>query len=144
MEECGAGMIVVDANVIAYFLLQTEKTEVAEEIWKKDMDWLAPLLWRSEVRNILANYIRHNLLAIEQAQVVMDKAHELMHEREHFVSSARVLELAASSRCSAYDCEYVALAQQFGLPLITFDKAIVQNFPAIAMDPQDFLTQGLS
>ena len=137
-------MIVVDANVIAYFLMKTEKTEVAEKIWKKDMDWLAPLLWHSEVRNILTNYVRHNMLAVEQAQVVMDKAHELMHEREHFVSSARVLELAASSHCTAYDCEYVALAQQFDLPLITFDKAIVQNFPTVAIFPGDFLNPNFS
>jgi len=137
-------MIVVDANIIAYFLLLTEKTEVAEKIWAKDMGWYAPLLWRSEVRNILTNYIRHNLLTLEQAQVVVDKAHELMHEREHFVSSTRVLELAASSRCTAYDCEYVALAQQFGLSLVTFDRAIVQYFPSIAIPPQDFLTQNLS
>jgi predicted nucleic acid-binding protein len=137
-------MIVVDANVIAYFLLQTEKTEIAEKIWKKDMGWFAPLLWRSEVRNILINYIRHNLLTIEQAQIVMDKAHDLMHEQEHLVSSARLLELAASSRCTAYDCEYVALAQQFGLPLITFDKAIVENFPTVAIFPQDFLGQNFS
>jgi predicted nucleic acid-binding protein len=137
-------MIVVDANVIAYFLLQTEKTEVAEQIWAKDMNWFAPLLWRSEVRNILTNYIRNNLLTLERAQIVMDKAHELMHEREHFVSSARVLELATSSRCTAYDCEYVALAHQFGLSLVTFDKAITQNFPATAILPQNFLSQNLS
>lgn len=137
-------MIIVDANIIAYFLLQTEKTEVVEKIWAKDMDWYAPLLWRSEVRNILTNYIRHNLLTLEQTQVVMDKAHEIMHEREHFVSSTVVLELAASSHCTAYDCEYVALAQQFGLTLVTFDKTIVQNFPAATMFPQDFLAQNLS
>jgi predicted nucleic acid-binding protein len=137
-------MIIVDANIIAYFLLQTEKTEMAEKIWAKDMDWYAPLLWRSEVRNILTNYIRHNLLTLEQAQGIMEQAHEVMREREHFVSSARVLELAGSSRCTAYDCEYVALANQFGLLLITFDKMIVQNFPKIAMFPQDFLAQNLS
>ena len=132
-------MIVVDANIIAYFLLQSDKTEIAEKIWAKDMDWYAPLLWRSEVRNILTNYIRHNLLSLEQVQMVMDKAHEIMHEREHFVSSAVVLELAASSRSIAYDCEYVALAQQFGLALITFDKGIVRDFPEVAMFPQDYL-----
>jgi predicted nucleic acid-binding protein len=86
----------------------------------------------------------NNEVIVLLEQEVMEKAHTLLAERENFGSSDQVLEFAASSRCTAHDCEYVALAQQFALPLITIDKAIVQNFPAIAMDPQDFLTQGLS
>jgi hypothetical protein len=36
------------------------------------------------------------------------------------------------------------MAQQFGIPLVTFDKAVVQNFPVVAIFPQDFLSQNFS
>jgi predicted nucleic acid-binding protein len=132
-------MIVVDANLVAYLLLVTEKTELAVQVLARDADWYVPFLWRSEVRNILTNYIRHNLLTLEEAQVIMQKAHVLLSEHEYFVSSDQVLALTASSRCTAYDCEYVALAQQYDLPLVTFDKEVVRNFPEVAKFPQDYL-----
>ena len=52
--------------------------------------------------------------------------------REEVVRSERVLQLVASSRCSAYDCECVAAAQQLGVPLITADRALLEAFPAVA------------
>ncbi|MBN1449454.1 MAG: type II toxin-antitoxin system VapC family toxin [Anaerolineales bacterium] len=137
-------MIIVDANLVAYLLLKTEKADLAERVFAKDAEWYVPILWRSEVRNIIVNYIRHNLLALPEALDIVEKAHTLFADREYFVSSDHVLELAASSRCTAYDCEYVALAQQFGIPLVTFDKVVVQNFPAVAIFPRDFLNQHLS
>jgi predicted nucleic acid-binding protein len=137
-------MIIADANLVAYLLLKTEKAGLAEQVFARDAEWYVPILWRSEVRNIVVNYIRHKLLTLTEAQDVLKNAHALFSDREYFVSSDHVLELAASSRCSAYDCEYVALAQQFGISLVTFDKAIVKNFPTIAVFPQDFLGQGFS
>jgi predicted nucleic acid-binding protein len=137
-------MIIADANLIAYLLLKSEKSGLAEQVFARDAEWYAPILWRSEVRNIVVNYIRHDLLTLPEAQEVIKKAHALFVDREYFVTSERVLELAASSRCTAYDCEYVALAQQFGIPLVAFDKAIVQNFPTIAIFPQEFLNQNIS
>lgn len=132
-------MIIVDANLIAYLVLDTEKTEIAEKVLAKDSDWYAPLLWRSEVQSVLANYIRHNLLTLTTAQAVMEKALKLMADREYFVSSELVLNLAVTSGCTTYDCEYVALAHQSGVSLVTFDKEIVKKFSETAFFPQDFL-----
>jgi hypothetical protein len=56
---------------------------------------------------------------------------------EEAVQSERVLQLVASSRCSADDCEFVAAAQQLGVPLITADRALLEAFPGIAQ-PQPF------
>jgi predicted nucleic acid-binding protein len=132
-------MIVADANMIAYLFLTTDKTSLAEQVWAKDSEWFVPFLWRSEVLNILTNYMRHNLLTLEQTQEIMERAHVFLSEHEYFVSSDQVLALTASSRCTAYDCEYVALAQQYDLPLVTFDKEVVRNFPEVAKFPQDYL-----
>jgi len=54
------------------------------------------------------------------------------------VASEQVLQLATSSGgCSAYDCEFVAAAQQLGVPLVTEDRAILTAFPGLArsLDP---------
>jgi len=46
-----------------------------------------------------------------------------------------VLDLASASGCSAYDCEYVALARHLDVKLITTDKQILQSFPETAIIP---------
>jgi len=129
-------VIVVDTNVIAYFLLPGEHTEQAERVFHRDPVWAAPLLWRSEFRNVLAVYMRQGRLLLEHALQLMDKAEILMQEREYEVSSVRVLSLVAGTRCSAYDGEFVVLAQDLGLSLVTSDARLLAEFPAtaIAMD----------
>jgi predicted nucleic acid-binding protein len=94
------------------------------------------LLWRSEFRNVLSLYVRRNILALQDAQQIMDAAIELMRGREYEVVSARVLSLAAASGCSAYDCEFVALAEDLDLFLVTCDRQILDQFPsrAVALD----------
>ena len=51
-------MIAVDTNVIADLYLESEFTARAEALLEIDSDWAAPLLWRSEFRNILAGATR--------------------------------------------------------------------------------------
>ena len=54
------------------------------------------------------------------------------------VASEQVLQLATSSRCSAYDCEFVAAAQQLGVPLVNEDRAILAAFPHLARSLDQF------
>jgi predicted nucleic acid-binding protein len=132
-------MIVVDANLIGNFLVKSENSSLAIQVFEKDPDWYAPLLWQSEVRSIMTGYFRHNLLTLDQAYQIMDEAHGLMIEHERFISSNLVLELVGTSKCTSYDCEYVALAKGMNLALVTFDKQVVGAFPRIAIFPQDFV-----
>ena len=122
-------MIVVDTNVIAYFLLGGEKTPSARAIFERDSKWAAPLLWRSEFRSVLAMFIRQGKLTSERAIEFMNEAETLMQGEEYQVDSGRVLKLIDSSNCSAYDCEFIALAQHLDVPLITSDKQILNEFP---------------
>jgi predicted nucleic acid-binding protein len=48
------------------------------------------------------------------------------------VNSLDVLRLVQQSKCSAYDCEFVALARSLNVPLITMDKQILKDFPTTA------------
>lgn len=125
-------MIVVDTNVIAYLLLPGVATRAAEQLVRQDAEWSAPLLWRSEFRNVLAGYLRRRLLDLETAIRIADGAAELLRGREFAVGSAEVLEAVAASSCSAYDCEFVVLARELGVPLVTTDRRILRDFPLVA------------
>jgi len=131
-------MIIVDTNVIGYLYLTSERSAQAEQALLKDPLWSAPLLWRSEFRNVLAFYIRKKIIRLGEAQQLMEEALHLMHAREFEVASHQVLGLAASSTCSAYDCEFVALAKDLDAPLITVDKQILSQFPETAISLEKF------
>jgi len=65
--------------------------------------------------------------------MIMEEAELLMDENEFVVDSAEVLALCGRSPCSAYDCEFVALARQFRIPLVTLDEGILSAFPEDAI-----------
>ena len=126
-------MIVVDVNVLAYLYLPGPFTTAVEKLLLRDAQWAAPRLWRSEFRNILATYMRKNLLTLEQANDMFKSAEDLLSTNEYEVSSLQVLQLSQDSDCSAYDCEYVALARHLKIPLFTADKALLKAFPGLAI-----------
>ena len=131
-------MIVVDTNIIGYLYLANERSVQTEQALVKDPQWAAPLLWRSEFRNVLALYIRKQILTLTEAQRIMEEAMGLMQDREYEVNSLQVLRLVASSTCSAYDCEFVALAQDLDVRLVTVDAQILDQFPGTALSLEDF------
>ena len=126
-------MIVVDTNILAYLYLPTELSASAEALLAKESDWAVPLLWRSEFRNILAGYLRRGILPYEAALAIQTEAEALVAGAEHDVSSRSVLELVRDSDCSAYDCEFVALAKALDVKLVTADKKLLRAFPTVAM-----------
>ena len=126
-------MIVVDSNVVAYLYLPGDYTETAEALLEHDSDWAAPLLWRSEFRNILAGCMRRKTLTFEAARDLQLEAESLLAGAEHEVDSRLVLELVRDSDCSAYDCEFVALAGTLGVKLVTMDAKLLKAFPKYAV-----------
>jgi predicted nucleic acid-binding protein len=126
-------MIVVDTNVLAYLYLPGEYTAAAEALLEQDSDWAAPILWRSEFRNILAGYLRRKAITFEQANSLQREAESLLEGAEFEVESLAVLELVRDSDCSAYDCEFIALAMKLDTKLITMDKKLLRAFPQRAI-----------
>jgi predicted nucleic acid-binding protein len=127
-------MIVVDANVIVYLLTPGSQSELAWSAAERDDDWRVPTLWRSEVRNALLGIVRARQLDAADAIASMNRAERLLMGSSHEVDSAHVLELALSSGCSAYDCEYVSLADSLDVRLVTSDREILAAFPERAVD----------
>lgn len=132
-------MIVADTNTIAYLYLPTAQTDDVVSLLHKDPHWVAPLLWRSEFRNVLALYVRKGIIDLSTAIAMQSQAEQQLAENEYSVNSMDVLALASGNGCSAYDCEFVSLAKLLNLKLITGDKKLVQLFPGIAMTAGDYL-----
>jgi predicted nucleic acid-binding protein len=126
-------VIVVDTNVLAYLYLPGVHSVAAESLLEDEPEWAAPVLWRSEFRNILAGYLRRGSLTFEEMCAVQREAEELLAGSEYEIDSASVLELVRDSDCSAYDCEFVALAAKLGTKLVTMDKKLLRAFPARAV-----------
>ncbi|MGE3979277.1 MAG: type II toxin-antitoxin system VapC family toxin [Nitrospira sp.] len=131
-------MIVADTNLLIYLYVQGERTEESEAILRRDATWTVPLLWRSEFRNALIGLVRKEVLAIDKALSIVDEAERWLAGYEYSVISRHVLTLADRSGCSAYDCEFVALAQDLGIPLVTTDQQILKAFPSLAISPDVF------
>ena len=126
-------MIVVDTNILACTLLPYEHSAQADALFKKDPDWAAPILWRSEFRNLLAGYLRRKTLTFDEALKVQAEAEAMLAGNEHEADSRRVLELVRDSECTAYDCEFVSLAMRLGVKLVTMDSKLLRAFPRHAM-----------
>jgi len=134
-------VIVADTNIVCYrWMLSSHSAEV-DKLLANDADWIAPLLWRSEFRNALAGAIRQNHVTLELANGIIQRAESHFANREFAVSSQAVLALVANSMCSAYDCEFVALATEQRVPLVTMDRQILHDFPDIAVSLQEFIRE---
>jgi len=126
-------MIVVDTNIISYFYISGEHSNQAEQLLIADPHWNAPALWRSEFRNVLSQYMRKEILTFDEILLIIQQAEKLLADNEFEIPSANIMRLVDSSSCSAYDCEFVALAQYLNVPLITADKKVLREFPNIAL-----------
>ena len=134
-------MIVVDTNVLAYLLLPGGSGAVAEQVLARDPRWAAPLLLALRVpkraRRVGPARAR-SLWTGRSPPPSMPRTY--VRGREYIASPARdVLELAERSGCTAYDCEFVALAQELGVRLVTSDRQVLAAFPETAVSPEAFV-----
>ncbi|HXJ84195.1 MAG TPA: type II toxin-antitoxin system VapC family toxin [Candidatus Methylomirabilis sp.] len=131
-------MIVTDTNLVVYLYVHGQHTAAAEGVLRRDHVWAAPLLWRSELRNSLLGLVRRRVLDLDRAVAIASDAERLLGGSEYSVTSASVLPLALRSGCSAYDCEFVALALDLDVRLITVDRQVLRAFPGTAVPAEEF------
>ena len=132
-------MIVVDTNVIHYCWVRGQDTDVAQAVRQKDPEWHVPILWRSELRNVLTAYLRRKLLTRPQIVNILNTADRALLEYQHMIPDDLVLDIVATTALTAYDAEFVALATALSAPLVTADKAVLRAFPDRAMAMEAFL-----
>ena len=72
-------------------------------------------------------------MTFDQACSLQREAESLLAGAEFAVDSSAVLELVRDSDCSAYDCEFIALAIKLNTKLVTVDKKLLREFPTRAI-----------
>ncbi len=130
-------MIVADTNLIVYLFITGDQTTLAQDVLARDPHWIVPPLWQSEFRNVLAGYIRRGM-NVSQANEIMKDAMLTLENRQVMPSSEKIFELVSKSDCTAYDCEFVALAHQLDIALVTADKQLRKQFPNSTMSLEEF------
>ena len=133
-------MIVVDTDVIGYFWIRMDvgRASLARDVREKDDDWVAPRIWQSEFRNVLRGYLAGDYMTLAEALDYAEMAEDDLRESTHSVPTQPVLELVEETGHSAYDCEYVALAQELDVPLGTGDTTVADRFPDTAVLLEDY------
>ena len=125
-------MIVADSNLIASCVLMSEATESALKLRAQDGDWRMPRLWRYELMNILATMIKTKRLERETADRLYRQLVDVLGPGEQDPDPTRVLALVEEHGISGYDAQFVALAQELGVPLYTQDREVLKKFPLLA------------
>ena len=134
-------MIVVDTNVIHYCWVRGQHTDVAQAVRRRDPDWHVPILWRSELRNVLTAYLRRELMSREQVVGILNAADQALAGSEHIIADELVLDVVAGSTLTAYDAEFVALASALSVSLVTADRAVLKAFPDRALTMEEFVSR---
>jgi len=129
-------VIVVDTNLVAYAVLPGERTADALRLAEHDAQWLAPTLWRRELRNVLATLMRVRQLPLARALAAFEAAEQLVTDASVEPSTEECLRLATRGRISAWDAEFVFVAEALGLPLVTADRRLARACPGsvVALD----------
>lgn len=132
-------MIVVDANILAYFFMEGEKTQAARRLREADAHWVAPEIWRHEFANILVCACLFSKLPLPEAQRIWKDAEDLMRDNEYAADLSCVLPLAIEGGATAYDSEYILLARSLGVACITEEGPLRKAFPADTVSMAVFL-----
>jgi predicted nucleic acid-binding protein len=126
-------MIVVDANVLVYWATDSPQTDHVDELRTRDSNWRTVPLWRYEFTNAIAMMVRAKVLSQPKALDALAKADALMTPREYTVPQSDVLRLTNHYNISAYDAQYITLAQLLGVTCVTADARLARKTQGISL-----------
>ncbi|MCX7169554.1 MAG: type II toxin-antitoxin system VapC family toxin [Proteobacteria bacterium] len=132
-------MIVIDANILIYSLIESDYTPLIERLRAKDSDWRTTALCLHETLNVLATYQRRGILTLAQSRELLVHAERFIQVAQGEVDMDAALSVAAKYAVTGYDAQYLALAQSLNAPLITEDRKLRQAVPGVAFSLREFL-----
>jgi predicted nucleic acid-binding protein len=114
-------MQVIDTNIVAYLLLQGDRTAAARALFARDPDWRSDSLVLVEFCNVLATMVRKRLLPSAQARETLSKAGQILEPRLHPAAHDASLVAAEEFDISVYDARFLVVARAMGTRLVTED-----------------------
>jgi predicted nucleic acid-binding protein len=122
-------VVLVDTNVLAYLMLEGDRTSAAQELFERDADWRSEAFIMVEFSNVLTTYVRTKVLSRDQGLKLLAGAEKLVPVLTS-VQNARAVEVATQFGISAYDARFVALAIQMKVKLVTEDAKLRAAVPS--------------
>lgn len=132
-------MIVIDANILIYALIECDNSHWIPQLRAKDADWRTTGLCLHETLNVLATYQRRRLLTLAQCRELLGHANRFIDVAQCEVDMEAALSAAATYGITGYDAQYVALAKSMAVPLITEDRKLREAVPGVGVSMQDFI-----
>jgi predicted nucleic acid-binding protein len=133
-------MIVVDTNVIAYLLIEGDRTGDAQALRLADPDWRSEPFLLVEFSNLLATQVRSKALSAAQAKSLLESAAQQVAVWVE-VPHAEALAVAIDRQVSAYDARFVACARRLAAPLVTEDSRLRAATPGLSMSIADAVSR---
>ena len=133
-------MIVVDTNVIASAFLERPDSTDCREALGKDREWVVPPLWRSEFLSVLryGMHLSDTALPLAIALPAMNAAELLFGPCERPPDAGLVLSLC-SRRLKSYDAEFLALAEELDVQVLSNDVEFLAAAGARGITPRALL-----
>lgn len=122
-------MIVVDTNVIAYLLIEGDRTADAQALFLRDPEWRSESFLLIEFSNVLATLSRTGALRSDEAAALLGEAEKRLRGRVQ-LPHTQALRIAEQFQISAYDARFVGAAQSLGTRLVTEDARLRAAAPA--------------
>jgi len=123
-------VLAVDTNVLAYLLLEGDRTADAQALFARDADWRSEGFLLIEFSNVLATYRRRGALAGKAAAELLDTAQRVISGLVS-LPHGRALALAAEYGVSAYDARFLGAAQALRTKLVTEDAKLRAAAPGL-------------
>lgn len=125
-------MVIVDTNVLAYLLIEGDRTPEAQALYAIDSEWRSEAFLLVELSNVLATYVRSEAMTRPQAETLLSEAERRMRGLVN-VPGTQALRLADRFGVSAYDARFLAAAQALGGKLVTEDTRLRAAAPGLTL-----------
>jgi predicted nucleic acid-binding protein len=132
-------MVLVDTNILAYLLIEDERTAGARALLDLDPDWHSDSFVIVELLNVLVTNMRVRRMSLRHAMIVLEQAQSVMTGGLHAAGHADTLALVARFKVSAYDARFLALAGDLGVRLVTEDIKLRNAAPRLTQSLADAL-----
>jgi predicted nucleic acid-binding protein len=132
-------VVLVDTNILAYLMIEGDRTASAQELFERDSDWCSEAFVMVEFSNVIATYVRTGALSQTQGIRLFTEAQALLPTLHNTVNT-QALETAMQYGISAYDARFISLARQLKLKLVTEDAKLRTAVPSLTISLADTLT----
>jgi predicted nucleic acid-binding protein len=131
-------VVVVDTNIVAYLLIEGDRTAQTQALYARDPDWRSEGFLLVELSNLLATYVRTGSLEANAARDLLARATQTLTGMVN-LPHASALAVAAEFGVSAYDARFLAVARQLGRKLVTEDTKLRDAAPALTQSIEQAL-----